>query len=1227
MVLSCFYFERIELGVIMLKCVAIFLTLMMGLGPTPAQSDSLDRILNGVRIINEADRVLRQGQDATRTPGTAQNSQRSAPRELQQPGMSRRDIREIQSLLSQAGYDPGPADGIMGQRTRNAIRAFQRDRGIQATGRPSRSLQEDLRWVASQNPVQRDRSTSSSGPSFDCGRASTPTEFAICGSPQLAELDRAIARNYSVALRSSNSSTEAQVRNSQKAWLAQRNACGADVQCLVGSMAARSQKLVIIASNGEGGTASAYGTISDPDDDRSIAGITDDGGGAPTSAEDIFIAYMGGYLNREWKNQSRGQNPTDTVISLVGTQLLGTQLEEALLASFPLTEWDIRDALMRANVQPSETLDRLLSKGQVSSLARLREFLRMDQNEFAQRRIESELRQTLIEKVRASAREAVDVMLVCSVNVGAYDFDRQLYPLDKGDVERCFEAEPNAVGNVVGLKVQLPIEAQSRPETFPIDPASAEQIVERIGGARFAIAMPATLRGYLAEESNGRPALRVTATVTGPLEMRSAFDLSEVLYRFSESDLRDIDDTPEARRLADLDRAWWLESADEVAVVAARAQQISLDDLAKQELFSGETGLKFAFRTNYDEKLVASGRSLSDFVHLRNRDLHIVAQALGMPLDAIIYTAVPAPSSVSAFDSVILLLPQSAEAYPVDQALPAYENRDGGRPFSNLEIAVTAERIVTIPGGSEYLVLAGHPRRLVIRRSNNKIRWQDAPEIAHVMFSETERQDYESVDLAWQSDLILDAEDFVELPPTEIIQQQVENSWIGGSDAFAKRAAAAELLALSRERANASSAPWVKAGIRMDAYDFDREGWPVRGISLSFNEGAPEADRAMSITVMSDADDRGIFIPAPPDVAQALQNNSESFPKLDALMSIRVTGVDTSYGPNLGEHITLLYEPVEVVLFDAGNSQLVLEDQDILLRHHYADPEAMAQSRDDAPETDDVSISSGSFSILDVAIGDDFQSAVDTLGARIGADMRYQATVEGRQEYVKQNNVRAVENFDAYHSAILLEASGKKELVAIYHEAPGLEDTVTAVSRTRLFPEGDGPTWEQLRTQLLGTYETVSTATLPEEGHPTNIEIWDWPPDTDLRAIPPDQRTCMRSVMTGSKGNARAMVRDKKKRTQGYFAPVDTRAAWFDENGDVAVPSVASPLSLPQLFDDAAECPDHEVMVLVLSYGEDGKIVEFRQTISNPAAMNRLAEKLRDEAAEVQTPETEDFDL
>jgi hypothetical protein len=49
-------------------------------------------------------------------------------------------VTEVQVLLARAGYDPGPADGVLGKRTQNAIRAFQKKRGLSADGRISVGL-------------------------------------------------------------------------------------------------------------------------------------------------------------------------------------------------------------------------------------------------------------------------------------------------------------------------------------------------------------------------------------------------------------------------------------------------------------------------------------------------------------------------------------------------------------------------------------------------------------------------------------------------------------------------------------------------------------------------------------------------------------------------------------------------------------------------------------------------------------------------------------------------------------------------------------------------------------------------------------------------------------------------------------------------------------------------------------------------------------------------------
>jgi hypothetical protein len=46
----------------------------------------------------------------------------------------------VQRALAQNGYDPGPADGLMGMRTRRAIRKFQQDHGLKVDGESSVAL-------------------------------------------------------------------------------------------------------------------------------------------------------------------------------------------------------------------------------------------------------------------------------------------------------------------------------------------------------------------------------------------------------------------------------------------------------------------------------------------------------------------------------------------------------------------------------------------------------------------------------------------------------------------------------------------------------------------------------------------------------------------------------------------------------------------------------------------------------------------------------------------------------------------------------------------------------------------------------------------------------------------------------------------------------------------------------------------------------------------------------
>jgi len=65
------------------------------------------------------------------------------PRNDRQLGRSERI--ELQELLASKGYEPGPADGIIGANTRKAVRAFQQSLGLPADGYPSHELLQKLR--------------------------------------------------------------------------------------------------------------------------------------------------------------------------------------------------------------------------------------------------------------------------------------------------------------------------------------------------------------------------------------------------------------------------------------------------------------------------------------------------------------------------------------------------------------------------------------------------------------------------------------------------------------------------------------------------------------------------------------------------------------------------------------------------------------------------------------------------------------------------------------------------------------------------------------------------------------------------------------------------------------------------------------------------------------------------------------------------------------------------
>ncbi|MGQ0533340.1 MAG: lytic murein transglycosylase [Caulobacteraceae bacterium] len=127
-------------------------TLLMGLGYEPGHPDGLfgsntrravsrfqadnDLAADGWPTASLLDRVRVKAGVTPEPPRTPQ-------------GLGRSGVRELQRLLNRLGYSAGRADGVIGSRTRDAIRAFERARGMEVRGRATDVVLEAARAAAS----------------------------------------------------------------------------------------------------------------------------------------------------------------------------------------------------------------------------------------------------------------------------------------------------------------------------------------------------------------------------------------------------------------------------------------------------------------------------------------------------------------------------------------------------------------------------------------------------------------------------------------------------------------------------------------------------------------------------------------------------------------------------------------------------------------------------------------------------------------------------------------------------------------------------------------------------------------------------------------------------------------------------------------------------------------------------------------------------------------------
>jgi peptidoglycan hydrolase-like protein with peptidoglycan-binding domain len=61
-----------------------------------------------------------------------------------QQHMSQDQVRQAQERLKEAGFDPGPIDGLLGEQTKQALREYQKAHGLRQTGQLDESTRESL---------------------------------------------------------------------------------------------------------------------------------------------------------------------------------------------------------------------------------------------------------------------------------------------------------------------------------------------------------------------------------------------------------------------------------------------------------------------------------------------------------------------------------------------------------------------------------------------------------------------------------------------------------------------------------------------------------------------------------------------------------------------------------------------------------------------------------------------------------------------------------------------------------------------------------------------------------------------------------------------------------------------------------------------------------------------------------------------------------------------------
>lgn len=1050
---------------VMANRLVVFLIFLAGT-PLPAASQGLDL----GDVFNLGNQILNGTQVPDPAPPQVQTNGPAASQQVA-------DIYETQALLTQLGFNPGQVDGVMGGRTAHAIRQFQAGQGLPQTGQTSPDLVARLRRFAGTTvgatsgggaPLSGGQATS---PSFDCGRATTTVELAICRSPELAQLDRALSDAYLARKAAASTIRGPGLAAEQKAWLILRDRCGDSSTCLSKAMTGRIAQL--------GGSAVATGGAGVPAQDGRTVGKMPPGDAAPPQTDTLIVEGRRAIFNDGsdktpglWRLfELVGMIPGDPRYSpdnlpLWTGDLLGAQELRAI-------------ATQAANGVASTMVETFLSSPQLRPGISPSEFVSMQllANDFERQRFAALLRDRVAAVLPGMRPQTpVPVRFFCRLELTRnqqtqsplYDFDTQTFQI-AGFAENCATADERMVGRkprpalgTINHGRFLPtIETGDYPASIALAPDQAEEFVNVMSKHPIVIGFDGELdarsgRSKGSDSAPGsEPVSLYTIRRTGPYKLYYQSQPDRAIYVIAPDQLRPkplTDSEKQARRLADMDRIWTFYQPDE--------QQVLLDLATSRgsysaDLFGGDGLLTFTLSPaigNWDRVSapVPEDGLRDGFDTATSRR---IAQALGRPQSAVFAARMGLMGGGgSPVSQVYVALPDVLENYKRPPP-PTKEKLD-------LWINFRMTRVWQLPGQRtepEILIFAV-PVSGSYYRAETAIGASQAP-VFEFRFDATGPIDYARSNLARPRDILAAVAQATGSDRAGLIASLYPAT---SQDAFARRDEI-DMLASTAEPVDLGGF-WMTGNGQFADYDFEAQVFGFDYLNLGFsdnlsrNEGGIRREKLFRLTNVDDS--LGLRFPMAEDEARRLLQATAGSDATFRVLIVAVAPDSAGQGPGLPMPARI----AEIVVLRPGSDPQVEVGANILARIAIASGNEPAGS-DAAPPT---TTAAGAYDILDIRIRQDF----DTVLPAITASFVPETVIYGRREvWAGQTNLpRPVTLTTPLAEATILVREGGDDSLTIFHEPLLPGNPVTGIARTLRFSEGKRPAPDAVKALLVDKY-------------------------------------------------------------------------------------------------------------------------------------------------------------